>query len=115
MSDHDLEKWSGRAKPGMPVFDGPQDVRDAFIKAKGIDWTASYIDPATWIPPSRTLVSFTGYGFDQIMQGASKICAHLGITVREGGERLKIRQAQEDYEARTNPPRRSFAHRDAAA
>lgn len=114
MSDQDLEKWKGRGKPGIEVFEGPEDIRNAFIKAKGIDWTASYIDPATWIPPTRTLVTFTGQAFDQITRHADKLCTHLEITVREGGERAKIKQAQAEYEHATQAGRRPFAHRDAA-
>jgi hypothetical protein len=114
MSEQDLKKWQGRAKIPDAFFEGPEDIRNAFILSKGIDWTASYIDPAGWIAPTRTLVSYTGQGFDEIQRTGSGLCAKLGITVREGGERLKIRQAQEDYEARTSPPHRSFAHRDAA-
>lgn len=114
MSEQDLQKWAGRAKIPGTLFEGPQDVRDAFIKSKGIDWTASYIDPATWIPPSRTLVTFTGQAFDEITRHADKLTRHLGITVREGGERAKIRQEQRDYERETQSGSRPFAHREAA-
>lgn len=114
MSEQDLQKWGGKAKPGMPPFEGPDEVRNAFIKAKGIDWTASYLDPATWIPQSRTLVSFTGQGFDEITRHASRLCAHLGITVREGGERIKISQEQRAYEHETDVRTRPFSQREAA-
>jgi hypothetical protein len=114
MSAEEVEKWGGRAKiPGV-IFEGPDDVRNAFIGSKGIDWTASYIDSATWIGSSRTLITATGVAFDRIMQGASKLREHLGITVREGGERIKMRQAQEAYEQSLNMQRRPFSNRDAA-
>jgi len=82
MSAEEAEKWRNRAKPGMPLFPGPQDVREAFIVAKGIDWTASYIDPATWLHASRALVCRTHIAQRRIIDQASGICERLRITVR---------------------------------
>ena len=82
MSAEDLEKWKSRAKPGMPLFDGPSDIRETFILAKGIDWTASYIDPAIWLNASRAIVCRTHIAQRRIIDQASGICDRLGITVR---------------------------------
>lgn len=114
MSELDMEKWSGRAKPGIPLFEGDEEIRNAFIRSKGIDWTASYIDPATWIAPSRTLVTATGLAYDRIMQGGSVLCTNLGITVREGGHRQAIRKSHEESERQHNHGLRPFSHREAA-
>lgn len=114
MSELDLEKWAGRCKPGMPIFEGPEDVRNAFIRSKGIDWTASYIDPASWRPESRTIITATGVAYDRIMQHASIICGQLGVKVFEGGQRILIQRAQEAYEAQNGASRRPFAMREAA-
>jgi hypothetical protein len=114
MSELDLEKWKGRSKPGIPMFEGDEDVRNAFIRSKGIDWTASYIDPASWRPESRTLITATGQAYDRIMQQGSILANQLGITVLEGGERILIRKAQEAYEAQNSAGQRPFAMREAA-
>lgn len=82
MSAEEVKKWSGRAKPGMPVPEVPDDVRDAFILGKGIDWTASYIDPAMWVPQSRAIVCRTHIAQRRIMDQASIICGQLSVTVR---------------------------------
>lgn len=114
MSAAEAEKWRNKPKPGMPLFEGPEDIREEFIKSKGIDWTASYIDPAAWIDSTKTLVTATGVAFDRIQQGASKLCAFLNITVREGGERVHQQEIQGAYERSTGARSRPFAHRDAA-
>jgi hypothetical protein len=114
MSELDLEKFKGRPKPGMPMFEGPEDVRNAFIKSKGIDWTASYFDPASWRPESRTLITATGVAFDRITQQGSGLCDMLKLRVLEGGERIQIRKAQEAYERSQGAGHRPFAMRDAA-
>lgn len=114
MSIADAEKYRGKPKPGMPLFEGPDDVRDAFIRSKGIDWTASYIDPAAWIHATRTMVTATGQAFDNIQQQGSIICKGLNITLREGGERVRVRQAQDAYERETGMRSRQFVDRIAA-
>jgi hypothetical protein len=114
MSELDLEKWKGRPKPGMPMFPGDEEVRNAFIRSKGIDWTASYIDPASWRPESRTLITASGQAYDRIMQQGSILAKQLGVTVLEGGERIQIRRAQEAYERECGATSRPFAMRDAA-
>lgn len=95
MSAEEVEKWSGRAKPGMPLFPGPSDVREAFIRSKGIDWTASYIDPAIWVNSNRMIVTQTRIAFERINQQASLICKSLGITVRDGSKDARQRMAAE--------------------
>ena len=82
MSAEEADQWRNRAKPGMPLFPGPADVREAFIRSKGIDWTASYIDPANWLNASRAIVCRTHVAYDRITQQASGICANLRVTVR---------------------------------
>jgi hypothetical protein len=114
MSELDLEKWKGRSKPGIPMFGGDEEVRNAFIRSKGIGWTASYIDPASWRPESRTLITASGQAYDRIMQQGSILAKQLGVTVLEGGERIQIRRAQEAYERESGATSRPFAIRDAA-
>lgn len=82
MSAEEADQWKNRAKPGMPLFPGPSDIREAFIRAKGIDWTASYIDPATWLNASRAIVCRTHVAHKEITARASGICASLNVNVR---------------------------------
>jgi len=82
VSAEEAEKWRVRAKPGMPIFPGPEDVREAFIRSKGIDWTASYIDPALWLSASRAIVARTHVAHDRIVSQASGICSNLNVNVR---------------------------------
>lgn len=82
MSAEDVKNWSGRTKPGMPPPSTPNEIRDVFILAKGIDWTASYIDPANWLPASRALVCRTHIAQRRIIDQASGICDQLRISVR---------------------------------
>lgn len=84
MSGEEVQKWSGKAKPGMPLFPGPSDVREAFIRSKGIDWTASYIDPAIWVNSNRMIVTASKIAYERITQQASHLCASLGVTIRQG-------------------------------
>lgn len=83
MSAEEADKWRNRAKPGMPLFPGPEDVREAFIRSKGIDWTASYIDPALWLQASRSIVARTNVAYDRIMSQTSGICGNLKVSVRK--------------------------------
>lgn len=83
MSEQDLEKWRGKSKPGMPIFEGPAEVRESFIGSHGIDWTASYIDPAIWIERTRTIVTRTRVAYQQINQTASKKCAAMSIRLSQ--------------------------------
>lgn len=86
MSAEDLKDWDGKAKPGMPLFEGPTDVRNAFIEIMGIDWTASYIDPAIWIDATRSLITKTHVAFDRISRQAPKTINGLQIKLRDGGK-----------------------------
>ncbi len=81
MSAEEAEKWRGRTKPGMLAPSVPDDVRDAFIRHKGIDWTASYIDPATWLPASRAIVCRTHIAERRIRDQASGICDMLKVRI----------------------------------
>jgi hypothetical protein len=81
MSEQDVQQWAGRNKPGMPLFHGPPEIREAFIRFKGIDWTASYIDPANWLPASKAIVARTHIAQRRIMEQASGICAMLKVRV----------------------------------
>lgn len=90
MSAEDVKNWGNKPKPGMPLFPGPSEIREAFILAKGIDWTASYIDPAIWLNASRAVVCRTRYAATEIKRGASGICQRLGITVKPPPTELKI-------------------------
>lgn len=83
MSAEDLEKWRGRTKPGMPPPSVPADIREAFILGKGIDWTASYIDPAAWVSSSRAIICKTHVAYDRITSQASFICEKMGVNVRK--------------------------------
>jgi hypothetical protein len=82
MSELDLEKWKGRPKPGMPMFPGDEEVRNAFIRSKGIDWTASYIDPSHWVASNRMIVARTNTAYERIRDQGSFICEKLRVTVR---------------------------------
>lgn len=82
MSAEEAEKWRGKTKPGMHPPSVPDDVRDAFIRHKGIDWTSSYIDPATWLPASRAIVAKTHIAERRIRDQASGICDMLRVSIK---------------------------------
>ena len=82
MSAEEVAKWSGRAKPGMPLFDGPQEVRDDFIRSHGVDWVASYLDSATWIPTSRAIVPYSTTAHARLEAQGSFMLRKLGISLR---------------------------------
>jgi hypothetical protein len=95
MSAEDVDQWAGRAKPGMPLFPGPAEIRETFIRSHGIDWTASYIDPAGWVGPSYTIVTRTHVAAERIRLQASRVCQSLGVTVCGPGETVIMRMAAE--------------------
>lgn len=83
MTQQDVEKWSGRSKPGMPLFNGPQDVRDAFLETMGFDFTGSYLDSAAWVPQTRVVIAWTTTARDRLKRGASWLCRQQGITISD--------------------------------
>lgn len=90
MSAEEVKEWSGRNKPGMPLFPGPQMIREKFILYKGIDWTASYIDPSTWLSASQTVVAKTQIGYRRILEQGSGVCDLLHIKVRPPASHARI-------------------------
>lgn len=53
---------------GQNLFNGPKEVRQAFVDAMGVDWTASYIDPCAWQDvPERALIPHTGVAARKIL------------------------------------------------
>jgi hypothetical protein len=65
-------------------FIGPKEVRDAFVKAKGEGWTASYIDPCGWQDvPDRALIPATATAARKIMGEGRAVLTELGLIVLE--------------------------------
>lgn len=94
MSAEEAKQWKNRAKPGMPLFPGPEDIREAFLRSKGIDWTASYIDPALWHQASRAIVAKTHVAERRIRDQASGICEMLRVSVRPPPEQHALMAAE---------------------
>lgn len=83
MSAEEFKNWSGKAKPGITLWNGPKDIRDEFISSYGVDFTASYIDPSNWIEQTRTIVPYTFYGRDMLRQRALRFCTEQRITISD--------------------------------
>lgn len=69
---------------GKNNFSGPKEVRQAFVDAKGEDWTASYIDRCGWQDvPERALIPATGVAGAKIIREARKVLSALGLSLLE--------------------------------
>ena len=63
-------------------FIGPKDVRQAFVDAKGEDWTRSYVDPCAWQDvPERALVPRTVSGGQKLIREGRAVLAKLNLIV----------------------------------
>lgn len=65
-------------------FIGPKEVRDAFVTARGEDWTASYVDRCGWQDvPERALIPATRTAGTQLIREGRAILSALGLSVLE--------------------------------
>jgi len=65
-------------------FVGPKEVRDAFVRAKGEDWTASYLDRCGWQDvPDRALIPATRTAGTQLIRDGRAVLNALGLIVLE--------------------------------
>lgn len=65
-------------------FLGPDEVRQAFVDAKGEAWTGSYVDPCTWQDvPERALIPHTNVAGRKIVSEARAVLISLNLTVLE--------------------------------
>lgn len=63
-------------------FLGPKEVRQAFVDAKGEEWTISYLDPCAWQDvPERALIPHTTMGGQKLIREGRAVLAKLGLTV----------------------------------
>ena len=78
-----VEGPSGLSTPcGQNDFIGPKDVRQAFVDAKGEDWTRSYVDPCAWQDvPERALVPRTVSGGQKLIREGRAVLAKLNLIV----------------------------------
>lgn len=68
----------------LHVWQGPDDVREAFAKEMGEPWTMAYIDPAGWQDvPERALIPATGTAGRKIVGEARRVLSGLKLTVLE--------------------------------
>ncbi len=78
----DDERAVGSSPPR--VWQGPCDVREAFAKAMGEDWTRAYIDPAGWQDvPERALIPATGTAGRKILSEARAVLRAEGLSLLE--------------------------------
>lgn len=69
--------WIGVDATPRPAWNGPADLRAAFVLAMNEDWVASYIDPSTWQDvPERTITPHNGIAAQRILE-AKPACAVL--------------------------------------
>lgn len=62
-------------------FLGPEEVRAAFVSAKGVEWVRSYIDPCGWQDvPARALVAANSFSLSKIDE-ERRLLASLGLSV----------------------------------
>lgn len=67
---------------GQNDFLGPKEVRQAFVDAKGEDWTRSYVDPCGWQDvPERALIPRNGVGGAKLVREGRSVLAQLSLTV----------------------------------
>ncbi len=63
-------------------FNGPEEVRQAFVDAKGEEWTRSYVDPCAWQDvPERALIPHTTMAGQKLVREARAVLAKLNLTV----------------------------------
>lgn len=77
----DMIVWSGRSKPGMPVWTGPKEIRDEFLKRFGIDFVSSYLDTCEWIDASKQIIPPHAFGADKLLERSSGLIKALKLTV----------------------------------
>lgn len=80
-----VEGPSGHSTPcGQNDFLGPKEVRQAFVDAKGDDWTRSYLDPCGWQDvPERALIPRNGVAGAKLVREGRKVLAEQNLTVIE--------------------------------
>lgn len=76
----------GPSGPSTPCwqneFNGPKEVRQAFVDDRGEDWTGSYIDPCDWQDvPERALIPRNGIAAQKIVREGRAVLAKLNLTV----------------------------------
>lgn len=69
---------------GQNDFNGPKEVRDAFLAELGEAWVRSYLDPCAWQDvPERALIPRTITAGKQLVRDARRVLAKLNLTVLE--------------------------------
>jgi hypothetical protein len=63
------------AADAVQPFDGPPEIRTWVVQRQGEGYARSYLDPATWLPESRTVLAATSYA-------AAKLRADLAELTR---------------------------------
>jgi uncharacterized protein YdaU (DUF1376 family) len=67
---------------GQIEFNGPEEVRSAFLAKLGADWVGSYLDPCTWQDlPDRGLIPRNGYAAERFRRDARDVLTALGLAL----------------------------------
>lgn len=80
-------RLEGQQSPSNPseaknLFLGPKEVRQAFVDAKGEEWTRSYVDPCAWQDvPDRALVPHTTLAGQKLIREGRAVLAKLNLIV----------------------------------
>jgi uncharacterized protein YdaU (DUF1376 family) len=80
------ERSDARQEGASPrrAWQGPEAVREAFVLAKGEDWTATYLDPCQWQDvPERALIPATGVAGAKISREARRVLTAEGLVLLE--------------------------------
>lgn len=82
-SSREVEPIDGSTLSGRKTkFLGPEEVRAAFVSAKGEAWTRSYIDPCGWQDlPERALIPANTYAGDKIRREARSVLVEQSLIV----------------------------------
>lgn len=87
LADELWRDWMAEPATSAPItraWPGPAEVRKAFAKAMGEDWTRAYIDPAGWQDvPERALIPATGTAGRKILSEARAVLRDEGLVLLE--------------------------------
>lgn len=82
IADERWRDWLEAPAAERQTWAGPADIRAAFVRAKGEDWTASWIDRCAWQDvPERTLIPATRIAAERIVKEAKSVLDDLELTI----------------------------------
>lgn len=84
-SSREVDGPSGQSTlSGKRIFNGPEEVRQAFVEARDEAWVVSFIDPCRWQDvPDRALIPATGEAAKRIRREARQVLLDKQILILE--------------------------------